>query len=318
MRKITIIAPESFGYLDFLLKELQSLPETQAVFINYSNIKYTYSSVFDKLLNLFRKLVLKKNIKDLYKSKVVLNTVKSNGVQDFIIVVRPDKLELETIIALKAYAKNYYSFYFDAISNFPEKSSLIPYFDTVFSYEKEDVEKYNLTFITNFIYDFDSAKFKSSTCKIFNISSYDERFESLEKMASYFKSKELDYTILVRKEKAETSSLVTFIQEYIPLTKVKEYLLEADVLLDIQKKNQYGLSFRVFESLGYKKKLITTNADIVHYDFYNPNNIAVVDVHNIQIPDAFFKTPYEEIPKDVLYKYTLAGWIENVFNLKSV
>ncbi|HAB26352.1 MAG TPA: hypothetical protein DCE27_00175, partial [Xanthomarina gelatinilytica] len=123
---------------------------------------------------------------------------------------------------------------------------------------------------------------------------------------------------LVRKEKAETSSLVTFIQEYIPLTKVKEYLLEADVLLDIQKENQYGLSFRVFESLGYKKKLITTNADIVNYDFYNPNNIAVVDVHNIQIPDAFFKTPYEEIPKDVLYKYTLAGWIENVFNLKSV
>ena len=316
MKKITIIAPQSFGYLDFLLKDLQSHPETQAVYINYSNIQYKYKSVFDKIQNLFRKIFFKKNIKDIYKSQETLKQVQALGKQDFIIVVRPDKLELETIIALKEYTENYYSFYFDAISNFPEKVRLIPYFDKVFSYEKEDVEKHNLKFNTNYIYDFEVAKQENAECKIFNISSYDERYGALEKMAAYFKSKHIDYTIIVRKEKEETSNLVTFTQEYVPLNKVKDYLLDADVLLDIQKENQYGLSFRVFESLGYHKKLITTNKDVVNYDFYNPNNIIVVDVNNIHIPEAFFKTPYQEVPNDILYKYTLAGWIENVFNIK--
>ncbi|GGG57467.1 hypothetical protein [Bizionia arctica] len=316
MKKITIIAPKSFGYLDFLIKELQAHPETQAVYINYSSFHYQYKSVFDKFKNLLRKTFLKKNIKDIYKSQEIFRQVQALGKQDFIIVVRPDKLELDTIIALKKYTKNYYSFYFDAISNFPEKIALIPYFDTVFSYEKKDVEKYNLSFSTNFIYDFDTINQINPECKIFNISSYDERFGALEKMATYFKSKHLDYTIIIRKEKEEVSNLVTFTQEYMPLKDVKNYLLKADVLLDVQKENQHGLSFRVFESLGYKKKLITTNKDVVHYDFYNPNNMMVVDVHNIQIPDAFFKTPYQEISMDVLYKYTLAGWIENVFHIK--
>jgi DNA-binding NtrC family response regulator len=36
----------------------------------------------------------------------------------------------------------------------------------------------------------------------------------------------------------------------------------------------------VLESLGLEKKLITTNAEIIHYDFYNPNNILVIDDEN--------------------------------------
>lgn len=317
MKKITIVAPESFGYLDFLIKELQANPEVQATFINYSNIKYQYTSIFDKIQNLFSKVFLKKNIKDSYRSKEILKAVKSQGIQDFIVVIRPDKLERKTVIELKEYTQNYYSFYFDAISNFPEKVNLIPYFDVVFSYEKEDVKKYNLRFITNFIYDFETSNNTKPEYKIFNISSYDNRFEALEKIASYLKNKDIDYKIIVRKEKAETSNLVTFTQEYIPLEKVKDLLLKADVLLDIQKENQHGLSFRVFESLGYKRKLITTNKDIVNYDFYNANNILFVDANNIFIPEAFFETPYQEISKEILYKYTLKGWIERVFNLKS-
>jgi hypothetical protein len=316
IKKITIIAPESFGYLDFLIKELNANPEVHAVFINYSKIKYQYKSVFDKLFNVFRKVILKKNIKDSYKSQEIIKRVKALGKQHFIVVIRPDKLELNTIISLKKYTKNYFSFYFDAISNYPEKVALIPYFDQVYSYEKDDVEKYKLSFITNYIYDFEVNYHLNSEYKIFNISSYDERFKSLENIASYLKNHDISYKIIVRKEKAASSEIVTFTQEYVPLNNVRGFLLKADVLLDIQKENQKGLSFRVFESLGYQKKLITTNTDIIHYDFYNPNNIIVVDANNIQIPKAFFETPYQEISSDVLYKYTLAGWIEEVFKIK--
>jgi hypothetical protein len=48
------------------------------------------------------------------------------------------------------------------------------------------------------------------------------------------------------------------------------------------------LIFRVFEALGYKKKLITNNQDITSYDFYNENNIFVITNENYQIPLDFF------------------------------
>ena len=48
------------------------------------------------------------------------------------------------------------------------------------------------------------------------------------------------------------------------------------------------------------KKLITTNPDIINYDFYNPNNIHVIDEENIRFDAEFFNVPYEPIPE---YKY---------------
>ena len=51
---------------------------------------------------------------------------------------------------------------------------------------------------------------------------------------------------------------------------------ESKVLLDLVRENQDGLSFRIFEAMALKKKIITNNKTIVDYDFYNPNNILIL------------------------------------------
>ena len=88
--------------------------------------------------------------------------------------------------------------------------------------------------------------------------------------------------------------------------------------MDINRIGQIGLTFRVFESLGLDKKLITTNSDIKNYDFYNPNNILIIDERNPVISADFFKNEYEKIPDSILHQYTIDGWCENVIfkNLK--
>jgi hypothetical protein len=80
-------------------------------------------------------------------------------------------------------------------------------------------------------------------------------------------------------------------------------------LLDIHRDNQSGLSFRVFECMGLHKKLITTNFNVKEYDFYNENNILVIDANNPVIDADFFEKPYEEIPTEILEKYKLSGWV---------
>lgn len=315
MKKITIIAPNSFGYIDFLVDKLKSIPNSEVTHVNYNNFKYKYRSIGDKFKNSINKIVLKKNIKDSYASRCILESITRKGKQDIIVVIRPDKIEKKTLLALKENTNNLYAFYFDAIANFPKKIELIPLFDNVFSYEKDDVKKYGLEFITNYIYNTDKPFNFETEHKIFNVSSYDERFSHLKSIARYLKKEQISYNIIVRKERGSIDDLIKIVPEYLPLSEVEQLILKSDVLLDIQKENQKGLSFRVFEALGYEKKLITTNKDIVTYDFYKPENILVIDVDNIDIPEAFINSTYQKVPDAILYPYTLDGWIKKVFSI---
>ena len=61
-----------------------------------------------------------------------------------------------------------------------------------------------------------------------------------------------------------------------------------------------------------KRKFITTNKDIVNYDFYNSNNILVIDRKNPIIDFDFLMTPYEELDENIYYKYSLENWILEV------
>lgn len=313
MIKITIIAPNSFGYIDFLIDSLKSRLEFEVTHINFSSFKYTYGSKLEKIDNFFRKVFLRQNMKDDFRSKRILELLSENDIQDIIVVIRPDEIELETLKTLKSLTRKFYTFYFDSISNFPKKKESIFLFDKVFSYERGDVETYNLEFITNYIYDVDVQEHKYFNYKVFNISSFDERFDALKRIAAYLKKEDISYEIIVRKERTSENGAITIIPEYLSLDEVKKLMLDSEILLDIQKENQKGLSFRVFEALGYEKKLITTNKDIRSYDFYNPNNILIIDPKAIEIPAVFLNSTYEKIPKVILYPYTLEGWIEKVF-----
>jgi len=83
------------------------------------------------------------------------------------------------------------------------------------------------------------------------------------------------------------------------------------------RENQYGLSFRVFEAMALEKKIITDNEKIKNYDFYNPNNILVLNKDFSNITKEFFETPYQALPEEIYKKYTLEKWVERVFNLEN-
>ena len=76
------------------------------------------------------------------------------------------------------------------------------------------------------------------------------------------------------------------------------------------------MSFRPFEAIGLKKKLITNNIEIKNYDFYDPQNIFVIeDIENISISKDFFESEYKELPKEIVEKYFIKNWIETICNL---
>src|SRR5690606_41419918 len=68
-------------------------------------------------------------------------------------------------------------------------------------------------------------------------------------------------------------------------------LKHSSVILDFSISAHRGYSFRVFEALKYKKKLITTNPHIIRAEFYHPHNIYLLDQGTAGIPE-FLRKPY--------------------------
>ena len=87
------------------------------------------------------------------------------------------------------------------------------------------------------------------------------------------------------------------------------FIVKSRVLLDVSSYGQDGLSMRVMEALFFKKKLITTNTDIVRYDFYRPENILILDENNWNVSKDFLYSEYVEVPEEIVEKYDITNWL---------
>ncbi|MFV8369292.1 hypothetical protein [Flavobacterium sp. LB2R40] len=313
-KRIAIITTHSFGYIDFLVAKLKAAHTVDLTYVNIDAIPFSYKNIFSRLLNFFMKLMSLPSLKEGNKTNYIRQVIQNGDLFNQILVIRPDKLQRKTLFVLRDNAIQMTCFLFDGIENFKDQKKTLSFFDTVYSYDKKDVEKYNFQFLTNYIYD-DNIQNNDIVNKVFNISSFDRRFPFLEKIANYLAKNSITFKFVVKKDKRFNHKNIEIITEYLPISEVKKLIANSLVLVDIQKENQYGLSFRIFEALGYEKKIITNNEDVITYDFYNKNNIFVISEENYEIPLDFFETDYTKIEDEIINKYKLSSWILEVFKL---
>jgi len=313
--KITIISYDNWGLNEHLKNAL--VKEGHIVrHINFFDFKHKYPNFKSKLYNFVLKTLFNKNIKNIYYGKEILKKLNENNeVQDLILTIKGDFIDPVSILKFKNFTKKSIAFFNDSIYRCPKIKQVITSFDEVYSFEKEDCKKYNLKFITNWIYPIQIGNPTKEHFLVYNISSKDKRTSILSKIAEILKENKIEYKIIIfdKKSKKNKSNL-EYITKQIPLTQVNDNLFNAQVLLDINRKGQSGLTFRVFESIVLEKKLITTNKDIKNYDFYNSNNILVIDEKEPNIPLSFFNTKYEKIPEIIFKNYILSQWINKVIH----
>ncbi|MCS3530704.1 hypothetical protein [Chryseobacterium sp. JUb7] len=312
-KKITLIYPFAYGYLDFVVQELRSNPNIEVTDIKTDTIKYTYPNVFVKIWNGITKL-FGSNIKKKYFNQQVLGKIKEK--QDIIFVIRPDMLEDSLLKKLKANTKTFTAYLYDSCKKFPRQLDIAPIFDEIYSYEKEDIAKYNFIETSNFIYD-ERLEPEEIQYDLFNVSSYDSRIDEINAVSKILSESGLKiHFVLFWFEKLVYPHLISTTQ-YLTLEETKKLIAQSKAMIDIQREDQKGLSFRTFESLGYRKKLITTNAAVKDYAFYHPNNMLVIDSHHLD-PDVikkFLELDYVEIPEDIIDKYRVTNFTKKIFKL---
>ncbi|MGS2726647.1 hypothetical protein ACU8DI_08560 [Psychroserpens sp. BH13MA-6] len=314
-KKVLFITFDLSGYYDHISEGLKEHFE-DVEYHNVAFIKFKYKSIGQRIHAFFYKLIKKQKLKNYYKLEPIVKSTEGK-MYDYIIMVRPDLFFDTQLLTLKSRTRHFIAYYHDSINNIQRKKEVIHFFDKVYAYEKKDVEQHDLQFLSNFIYLDQYTQKPSETYDAFTIMSKDYRLNTLEAVAKFFKKNHISYKFLVHSDKQQPpSEYVDFITKRQNNQQVLEHISGCKIIVDIHKYGiQDGLTFRVFESLFFQKKLITSNQDIRTYEFYNPNNIMVIEPDSdIDIPMSFFNTPYEALPEAIYQKYHYTSWIKTLLS----
>ena len=106
-----------------------------------------------------------------------------------------------------------------------------------------------------------------------------------------------------------------FKTEKVTEDRLIDIITKSKCILDAPQAGQSGLTIRTIECLGAKRKLITTNKDIINYDFYRPENIYIYD-GSVNFDNIFFKKNYADINLNIYKKYSLQSWLKKILEVK--
>ncbi|MDR2121682.1 MAG: hypothetical protein LBP34_01020 [Flavobacteriaceae bacterium] len=318
--RVALISLDYYGYDKYIVSAMKELG-IEAVHIDIYANRYQYPNLWIRFKNLINKTFFESNIKREHLDGLIRKELSQYGKQDKIIIIHAEWLSPKTLDFCSSRSKEMIAYHYDGVQRMPAISNTFDYFDRIYSYDKKDVEKYNLEFIPNYIYEQHDLKKKNGIRRAFNISSLDKRTPILEKVAQILDEKKFSYEFIVVNRKQinlytpKIRTKIKYLNKMVSREESLEKIKNSNLMIDIQRPEQLGLTFRVFESLGCHKKLITTNKDIVNYDFYNPANILLIDAENIKIPDEFLNSEYQDVPEHILDKYNVRTWVKRILEL---
>lgn len=313
--KITIVAFDIWGFNKFIANRLTQLGH-EVTFINSFEIRYIYKNKWERIGNLFSKIFLKKNIKKVFIDETLLNKINELPQQDQILIINPSYFKNKHLELLKTKTNRFLAYNYDSLSRIPLPENYENLFEKIFSFDIDDVKQHTfLNLLTNFIY-LDQNRNLSPKNKAFMIlSKSKEREIILHKIATVLDNKKIEnYEFIILNPSVKTGTeKITLTKKHISLPVVEQKMKDSEILIDLIRDNQTGLSFRIFEAMALQKKIITNNETIKEYDFYNSNNILILNKEVSNIDDSFLNNKYEDVPSEIYEKYTIDGWIKNVF-----
>lgn len=278
---------------------------------------YQYPNFAARAKNALSKAVLGKNLKKIHRQEMIMSELKKIGKQDQILVISPETINAEYHEKIKKCTEKYMAYLYDSLARNPA-GNVLKYFDKVFTFDHHDAAKFGFEKLHNYNYLTEIPP-RQITSDLIYVGSFDDRILYLEQIAQEMEKRKIKYRFIIVKGKSIKNKVPScgfeFRSEKIPLQNLPDYYASAKAIVDLVRPGQNGLSFRFFEAMALKKKMITNNSAVKNYDFYNPTNIFVIEDNIAEIPQDFFERPYEDLPQHIYHKYTLESWVNTIFNL---
>lgn len=324
-KNILLICPCFFNYEKEIEKCLQNLGASVELF----DERPKNSFLSKVLIRLSLSFFIKKNINNHYQK--LFNKIKTQKFDD-ILIINPEVInesKIQIIKTLQPQAR-FILYMWDSFKNKKNSQNLLNFFDKKVTFDKQDSANYKMKFLPLFYIDLYSDIEMKKTYKYdlcFIGTAHSDRYKITKKIEMYAKKYDLKtYTYFylpssiiywVRKlfiHKYKYGSIRDFF--FIPLSqeKIVSIFEQSKVIIDINHPLQSGLTSRTLESLGAKRKLITTNGNIINYDFYNNENIYVFDRNSPMLSKEFLSSNFQDLDDSVYERYSLKGWLFSLFS----
>ncbi|QDP84653.1 hypothetical protein FNJ88_03480 [Chryseobacterium sp. SNU WT5] len=319
-RTFLLMMPDYSDFPDLFVKNLKK--EGFCPYLITDNpSKFRYKGT-QRIINFFHKnfkqnkdykkrLVKQHKLKEYYKQ-----IVEIEGDLDYALVIRPDLFPINVIKELGKKAKKLIAYQWDGLEKFPEVKKYCSLFDTFFCFDSECAEK-NIKPITNFYFDCIPPvykEFNDHKPRLYFLGLYWKGREAkIDKFIKEVSKIDVELSIILQynNQSEIKNTRITYIKNRITFLESLKNVEKADILLDFVDPVHNGLSIRFFEAMYYKKKIITDNKMVKNYDFYNSNNIFIIDDNYSQIEN-FIKIPYHEISDDIVKSYSFSSWIDKI------
>lgn len=323
-KKILFIAPAFFGYEREIKKRLEAL----GAHVDYYDDRPSTRS-WDKIAIRVMPSLVSRTVR-IYFNNIL---ARSDRDYDFVFIVKLECMPQDILVALRERNPRakfvYYSY--DSVKNNRNIRGAVHVFDSAFTFDPEDAGtldgiRFRPLFFLNEYRNLPDVPPKYDLS--FVGSAHSDRYRLVKKVKDalpghsartfFFLFMPNRWMCFLRRILMPTfwgASEKEF--SFAPLTKedVLSVIAASSAVLDFQHPNQTGLTMRTIEMLGARKKIITTNASVKKYEFYRPENIAVVDRKNPVIDPQFFATPYVQLPPDLYEKYSIDGWLREIFSI---
>lgn len=320
-KNILMLSPKFFGYE----KEIQRALKLLGAQVTWFDERPSNSFLTKVTIRLNKKIIRRKI--ERYYEDILRQLILKKSRFDYLLIISPEALSAELLNRFRSNFKEakFIIYMWDSLAN-KEALELLPLADKVLTFDANDAIKYNLIFRPLFYtdsYKFSNRKYLYDL--LFIGTAHSDRYDLVKRLLlqlpsdfgvkTYFflSSRTLYWTKKIfdpdfRRIKYSDVSFTA-----LSHSENSNLMHGAKIILDINHPKQSGLTMRTLETLGAQKKLITTNLNIVDYDFYDPNNIFVLDRKEPFIPIEFLINEFNPSSPFILSKYSINGWIEELF-----
>jgi hypothetical protein len=320
-KKVLFIGIGFYDYEYSIISEFNKLNYDVDYFceVPQNTIKFRY---YSRLKN-------EKKITEINKFHNLKIIQESGSNYDLVFIIKCENITLDTLNFLrkKNPKANFVLYLWDSIQRIKNVESKFIAFDKVYSFDRLDCLNNSKLLFNPLFYREEYRKNNKEDEYIYDVYHlgwyHSDRLHIIKNFAVYCNNNNLKYKFLLFT--GFFSFLIQFIiggelrtsLKYLifkPLSSLtnRRNILCSKVILDIAHPDQSGLTMRTIELIGMQKKIITTNKDIINYDFYHPDNIFIMDRESTFIDRNFIDSDYVPLSFDLINRYSINQWLKRM------
>ena len=323
-KKMILIIPPDYGIAEVMKYNMEQMGLECLVISK----PFVYKNLLHRIKNWLLKTIFKDRsfktalAKQYNFEELISKTSSLNEKADYVLIIRPDTIPLKHTNSVLALGKKVVAYQWDGLDRYPEIFDYIAYYKNFYIFDKNDYQKYknkypNLKLCASFYFDDDliegepSIKNSAYYVGVYYKDRIDDLLLLIKELEKYDLEIDINLSAISQRKFLYNKKHIKF-NKYNFAQNLKK-TIQAKVLLDFKATAHSGLSLRFFEALKYEKKIITNNATVAQYDFYNPKNIFILHKDSLDNLGEFLNTDYCKLPEHIVKKYAFSAWLWRVF-----